>query len=189
MIYLGSNWQGKGKTATGIALVRFLFNHGYQQQDLVGNLHFKRWPGALSVQNEEMIDIVRRMVKAGIKHKILFLDEVDKLFPNRFWHDRSQTEALIGMWQDEKLYNQIICTEHATRNTDNLIRDVAEIEYIPNYVKEHDRIYFDIINKVKGRTFWRNGEIITQPLVIRNKWINHVSQNIFPFYDRWETTI
>ncbi len=172
MIYGIKGWQDKGKTALGlIAAKKLIISHGYSPADFVGNLHVN-WPGAHCLTNPQMVKFVKALVSRGLKHRIIFLDEVDRLFPARFWHNREQTEALIGLWQDEKLFNQVIFTAHKGTATDVILRECTQIEVEPDYDEKSDCIYFTVYNLVDGLCYDDVAE--------------NVSKTIFPDYDRWE---
>lgn len=82
------------------------------------------------LRNKQMLQFFTAMVTKGLKHRIIFVDEIDRVFPHRFWQDREQTEALLGLWQDEKLFNYIIGTAHLGLGIDKTIRESMQIEII-----------------------------------------------------------
>jgi hypothetical protein len=82
------------------------------------------------VRNRQMVQFVKAMVTKGLKHRIILIDEIDRVFPHRFWQDQEQTEALLGLWQDEKLFNWIIGTAHLGLGIDKQIRESMQVEVI-----------------------------------------------------------
>jgi hypothetical protein len=165
-------FQDKGKTALAIGTAKELvLYHGYSTAEVVVNLNL-RWPDCHVLTNPQMRQYITRMVTHGLKHKIIILDEVDRLFPARFWHDKEQTEALIGLWQDVKLFNWIIYTAHKGTGTDIILRECTQVELEPEYDELRDLIDFTVYNAIDG-------------LVYDDALLN-VSKTIFPDYDRWE---
>lgn len=166
------NWQDTGKSALAVATAKELvLRHGYDLTEVVANLHLN-WPGAHSVNNQEMRLYIRKMVTNGLRHKIIILDEADRLFPARFWHDPEQTEALIGLWQDVKLFNWIIYTAHLGTSVDVVLRQTTQIELVPEYDEKNDCINFVVYNAQYG--------------LVYEDTCDNVSKTIFPDYDRWE---
>lgn len=168
-------FQDKGKTALAIGtILELCAKHGYSYDEVVANLHLKIpvEPGPHSLNNLQMRSFVRSMVSKGLKHKIVLLDEADRLFPARFWSQKEQTDALIGLWQDYKLFNYIIYTAHEGTSVDIVLRQVTQIELNPMYDEKNDCIPFVVYNAVDG--------------FVDVDVLDRVSKNIFPYYDRWE---
>ena len=164
--------QDCGKTAIAVATIfELVAHHGYQWSEVVSNILIRR-QGVNCVTNEVMRTFITRMVSGGIKHKIILIDEADRIFPSRFWQDREQSDALIGLWQDVKLFNWIIYTAHIGTSVDIMLRQTTQIGIIPLYVKGSDLIKFTIFNALYQRTIKETAE--------------NVSKTIFPYYDRWE---
>lgn len=173
MIYGIRGWQDTGKTALAIGVAKELvFRHGYAFDEVVANLSLTRWPGAHSLTVPEMRLYVRKMVRTGLKHKIIILDEADRLFPARFWHNAEQTEALLGLWQDEKLFNRVIYTSHHGTSIDLMMRQTTQIELEPDYDSFNDCIPFRVYNAIDG--------------IVYDDCLLDVSKMIFPDYNRWE---
>ena len=168
-------FQDTGKTALGVGIIKHLCLHcGYSFNEVIANISLK-FPvkeKPLSLNNAQIKSYVRNMVSKGIEHKVIFLDEADRLFPARFWAQHGQSEALIGLWQDRKLFNYIIYTAHEGTGVDIILREVTQIELVPNYVESENKIYFKVYNGIKGKKY-------------RDSLLN-VRENIFPYYDRWE---
>ena len=168
-------FQDKGKTALAVGtILELCAKHGYSYDEVVANLHLKfpAEPGPHSLTNPEMRLFIRSMVTKGLRHKVVLMDEADRLFPARFWQQKEQTDALIGLWQDYKLFNYIIYTAHEGTSVDIVLRQVTQIELVPEYDAYGDCINFDIFNSMDG--------------LVDDDCLANVSKNIFPYYDRWE---
>lgn len=177
MIVSIRQFQDKGKTALAVGtILELCARHGYDYDEVVANLHLKfpvpedRQPHCLN--NIQMRQYVKAMVTQGLKHKIVLLDEADRLFPARFWQQRGQTDALIGLWQDYKLFNYVIWTAHEGTGVDIVLREVTQIELEPDYYELEDCIPFVIYNGMDG--------------LVDDDCLLNVSKNVFPYYDRWE---
>lgn len=175
MIVAVRAFQDKGKTALAVgAILELCARHGYSYNEVVGNLQFK-FPvdnPPHSINNMQMRAFVRDMVSKGLKHKIVLIDEADRVFPARFWQKPEQTDALIGLWQDYKLFNYVIYTAHEGTSVDIVLRQVTQIELSPEYDPVNDCINFTIFNAIDG--------------FVDDDCLLNVSRNIFPYYDRWE---
>lgn len=171
MIVGFKGWQDKGKTALAlIAAKELILYHGYSATEFVANVEVS-WPGSHFLTSQQMRQYIRAMVTKGLKHKIILLDEVDRLFPARFWQDAAQTEALIGLWQDEKLFNYILYTAHRGTSLDIIMRLCTQIEIEPDYDELKDCIDFTVYNAVDGFVF--------------DDCAENVSKTIFRDYHRW----
>jgi len=78
------------------------------------------------------------MVGKGFTNYCVLIDEVDRVFPARFWGDRKQSEDLMGVWQDEKCGNVIIYTAHMGVDVDKLLRGATRMLLIPEYNEVSD---------------------------------------------------
>ena len=171
-------FQDKGKTALAVGIVLELCaRHGYDYNEVVANipLMFPVEKPPYSITNPQMKKYILDMVTKGLKHKIVLIDEADRVFPARFWQKEGQTEALIGLWQDYKLFNYVIYTAHEGTGVDVILRQVTQMELNPEYDAINDCIYFDIYNQLDGK--------------VDNDCLLNVSKNIFPYYDRWKTVV
>lgn len=171
--------QDTGKTALQVGMIRRLLLNGqkwpdgYRPSDVVVNYRLKNIDGALCLNNNEMRAYIKKTVKTGIKHKIIGITEADRVFPARYWHDKEQSEALLGLWQDVKLFNQVFWDSHIGTSVDVLLRDTRQRAYIPKYDKKKDCINYIMID---GYTM----------KVYKGLRLLHVSKTVFPYYDRWE---
>lgn len=178
MIWAIREFQDKGKTALGIGLILELCaRHGYAYNEVVSNipLIFPVENPPHCINNQQMKLYVQQMVTKGLKHKVILIDEADRVFPARFWQKEGQSEALIGLWQDYKLFNHIIYTAHEGTGVDLILRQVTQMELNPTYDPVNDCIYFTIYNAVDG--------------FVDDDCLLNVSKNIFPYYDRWKEVI
>lgn len=136
-IVKGRQRIGKTTIAVGIAVV-LVRDFGYSVTDIVSNLHLYK-PDGRELSGYHYLNIkgmrayVRSMVDKGLKHRIIIVDEIDRVFSHRFWQKTEQSESLLGLWQDEKLYNWIIGTAHIGKSVDVLIRECMQLEIIPYY--------------------------------------------------------
>lgn len=171
-------FQDKGKTALAIGyILKLCLEHGYSFNEVVANIHLS-FPVSNPphyLPNAKMKLFVERLVHTGMKHKIILLDEADRIFPARFWQDRGQSDALIGLWQDYKLFNYIIYTAHKGTSVDILLRQVTQVELEPDYDEKKDCIPHTIFNAMYG---YVDSDILL-----------NVSDRIFPYYDRWEVVV
>lgn len=177
--------QGKGKTATVCASAVELCNwFGYDAKDIVANFHINL-PGVTVLNNDDMRAWFKTVINKGIKHKIICIDEIDRVFPARLWADKEQTLGLLGMWQDEKLFNYMLYTCHLGTSIDKIIRESTQISVMPMYDKEEDRIDLDIAdgldlinlgdNICPAADLWMPGRIVYKGQLIEKR-----------LYDRWE---
>jgi hypothetical protein len=169
--------QDTGKTAlmTGFIIQILAIGQyradGYRPDDVYVNFKLNI-PGTHSLTNQEMRKFLLDMVKKGFKHKIIGITEADRVFPARFWQNREQSEALIGLWQDMKLFNIIFWDSHIGTSVDVMLRETRQVGMIPKYDKKNDCINFVILNGLYRRKIRRT--------------LFNVSKTVFPFYDRWE---
>jgi hypothetical protein len=166
--------QGDGKTALMCAFTRRLWAEGgYSPAETFGNVAINV-PGVSRMNNEQLRTYMAAMVREGQRHRVILMDEVDRVFPARFFADKGQTETLIGLWQDEKLFNYIFYTCHPGTSVDKIIRDSTQRWVYPKLDKAADILRYDVIDYLKLRR--------TQGAVLRasNLW------TVEKFYDRWE---
>lgn len=163
--------QDCGKTSTMVAaFLSLCLNFGYTPEEAVGNLTVNV-PGYKKLTNEKLRDFIKNMITKNYRHRIVLMDEADGVYPARFWHKQSQTDDLLGFWQDFKLFNYVLMTTHPGRGVDLMLRESTRIEVIPKYVKADDAIYLTILNDI-------------DLAIIRNKI--YPASKLFQFYKRWE---
>lgn len=165
-------WQDTGKTALGIgSILDCLWYHGYSPGEVIANVVLKI-PGAHCINNNQMRQFLKTLVIKEIRHKLILVDEADRVLPARFWHDREQTDALMDIVQDEKLFNRLYWTAHKGKGVDIALRQGTQIEVETYfYDKAHDEIPFTVYDELDG--------------VVFDDVMLDVSKNIFPIYDRW----
>jgi hypothetical protein len=173
-------FQDKGKTALAVKVIKTLleigshYPDGFRDSDIVANILLPNWPGAHCINNNNMRQYINQMVVKGLEHKIIFVDEADRVFPARFWQKPEQTEALIGLWQDYKLFNVVLWTAHEGTGVDIILRDVTQIEITPEYQERMDRLICQVYNAIEGRVFKDSVENIS---------------SVFPDYNRWDRVV
>lgn len=121
---------------------------------------------------EEMRRFVLRLVDDEIKHTIVFLDEVDKIFKARDWKDKDQIDAVTNFWQTFKLFDTIIYTAHRGRGTDITLRLATDWLLLPR-IKGNDILF-------EANDLQHDG--IKKPRYYR---LNSIDR-FFKEYDRWE---
>jgi len=172
MITLIRNIQDSGKTASMVAAIRqHVLLDGYSPGEVYVNFGLKI-DGAHCLNNKEMIAFLTKAMKSGIKHLIIGITEADRVFPARYWQKQDQTDALIGLWQDEKSFWLVYADAHSGTGVDVTMRSVRQIAWIPRYNKAKDLIKVHVINGCFAREY--------------NLIIPNVSQTVFPYYDRWQ---
>lgn len=161
--------QRQGGTALIIAMGLWLVaNKVYKPQDVACNQTIFIEGVPAKFKNEQIKTLLRVMVRQHMRDKLFIIAECDKLFPPRRWHEKEQTEALIGVQQDEKLGNTILYDCHL-RGVDVLLDSATQIEIIPEYRPALDRIDCEIT--------WLHD---MRPHV--SVMVEHVSETIFPYY-------
>lgn len=180
MIVRVAHAQREGGTAVIIGAALWLMAHGiYKPQNVASNqtilIHGvggftdeELSEGKGRYKNVQIKEMLRAMVKEHLTGKLFILAEADNLFPPRFWHDKSQTEALIGVQQDEKMGNSIWYDCHL-RGVDVLLDSATQIEIICRYRREHDRIDCEVtwLHDMKPH---------------KSMQIDNVSKAIFPYF-------
>ena len=138
--------QSQGKTASMVALaIELNRSYGYGWNEMVGNVAINK-PGFRVMNNDGIRKHVAGMVTGEQRHQVILLDEVDRVFPSRFFADRAQTETLLGLWQDEKLFNWVLYTCHMGKSVDKIIADSTQALIIPEYDREEDVIEWTVID-------------------------------------------
>ncbi len=164
--------QGVGKTATMVAaIIEHLCCDGYTPDEVYVNFGLKI-KGCHCLNNAQMRLFIRKMISEGLRHKIIGITEADRIFPSRFWNNKEQTETLLGLWQDEKLFNLIYYDAHIGTSVDLVLRSTRQMALIPHYLKAENRIRVLFINGLFQREYYKS--------------IDNVKATIFPRYDRWQ---
>lgn len=190
MIIISKARQRQYKTTTIMAAaLHLVLFEGYSTSEIVSNIHlFKprpknddlvipvNYPDELKnhclrndvveltdyhyLTNPQMRLYVKKMVQCGLRHKIIIIDEIDRVFPHRFWHDREQTETLLGLWQDEKLFNYILASCHLGLAVDSTIRESTQVEVIPEVVIKGKQVDLTVLNALDMEIFQQSLENI-----------------------------
>jgi len=162
--------QGKGLVMVRIAL-HLLGFCGYKPENCVTNFNFKV-DGTHRLDIEHLVGFMEHMIASKMRGMIVLVQEADRVFPPRMWHDPRQTRALLGCWQDEKLNNIFIIDCH-WGDVDLMLRQACQVEIIPKYKEHEDRVdmgIIDIINHIEDPIYDSFPEI----------------SKVFPWYDTLE---
>lgn len=142
------NSADKGKTLGMVATALHLhYNEGYQGADMHGNFEL-RLPGYNRHDNAGIRDVMRRFVQNREHHKIIMVDEVDTVFPARFFGKTEQTQTLLGLWQYTKMDSWWLGTTHLGNSTDSIIDATVQISCVPEYHKDSDLLTIQVINGI-----------------------------------------
>lgn len=167
--------QGSGKTTLMVgAMCHHVKHDGYSFADCVGNVYCPEFIeyGYVHLTNKDLREYVGRIAREGIRHKVILVDEVGRVFPARWYGDRDQQEALIGLFQDEKLFHLVYATAHAGTGYDKLMRDARQRTVIPAYDKARpDEVPYTVICDLN--------KTITEGVMRNARWIQSM-------YNRWE---
>lgn len=171
MIHIIKGRQRKGKTTLLVGKVVNLVEHGraqpgepvykYKTSQIYSNLRLFRPDGTELadyhyMKNREIRQFVKTMVENGLNHIIIIVDEIDRVFPHRFWNSKEQTEALLGLWQDEKLFVEFFGTAHIGKGIDLIIRESMQFEYIVSRKgvnKRSNTLEYTVINILDRRIY------------------------------------
>jgi hypothetical protein len=158
MIYICKGKQRQYKTTTAVAIALYYHLHGYALSEIYSDIRLYHESGEelkdyhyLTIQ--QMREFVRNMVEKGYQHLIILIDEIDRVFPHRFWNRFGQTEALLGLWQDEKLFHIIIGTMHVGKGMDLLLRESMQIEVFTRFDKVNKVVKLVGIDTLNRRIF------------------------------------
>ena len=173
MITSVRGWQSSGK---GLAIVAADLDHlrfdGYKPEEVYCNYSLLI-PGVHILTNAGMIAFLKVAIKEKLRHKLINITEADRVFPARFWQRSEQTEALIGLWQDEKAFWNVYYDAHIGTGVDTILRSVRQIAWLPKYDKYNGILNVHVINGVYGKEY-------------DMKPITNVPEKLYPWYDRWE---
>lgn len=155
MIYIVKGRQRQYKTTTAVAIALWYHLHGYALSEIYSTARLYHENGEelkdyhfLTIA--EMRLFVRGMVEKHLQHLIVIIDEIDRVFPHRFWNRFEQTESLLGLWQDEKLFHILIGTMHVGKGMDLLLRESMQVEIFTKYDKVNhvvNLVIVDVLNR------------------------------------------
>lgn len=162
-----TGFQDSGKTSLAVWLA---IRYSQLTRKVIGDVIFHNLPNTTSLSKQDLRDYFGSLVIEEHRNEIIIVDEVDRVFSHRAWHQRSQFETLLDAFQDEKLNLLIISTSHQGRGFDLLLRDACRLIMIPQY------------NKQTGITAVTWG--YTDNPTLRGRFSVDV-RPIFPHYERW----
>lgn len=179
MIIRIAHSQRKGGTTAVIGIGLWLMAYGWPEQGIrpylpqnVASNQTVYIEGVRRFTNEQIKHMLSVMVHSHLTDRMFLLAEADRLFPPRKWHDPKQTDALIGVQQDEKMGNSIIYDCHL-RGVDVLLDEATQIEMIPEYRPE--------LNCIDLEVTWLHDMIPHESYTI---W--DVKERIFSYFDTHE---
>lgn len=156
MIYIVKGRQRQYKTTTAVAIALWYHLRGYALSEIYSTARLYHENGEelkdyhfLTIN--QMRQFVRDMVEKHYQHMIVIIDEIDRVFPHRFWNKSGQTEALLGLWQDEKLFHVIIGTMHVGKGIDLLLREAMQVEIFTKYDKVNHVVKLSIVDLLNRR--------------------------------------
>lgn len=141
------NSADKGKTAAAVATIFELMGMGYVPDDVHSNI-WLNLAGFHQHNNAQMRIFMRELLGKGLRHKIIFIDEIDSVYPSRGFKDKLQTDEVLKLNQMTKTENWFLFTRHKGTAIDKIIRDCTNISITPEYIKAEDVIVCEIINGV-----------------------------------------
>ena len=149
---------GKSTWITGLAW-HLCMHGGYEPREIIANYHLFNEDGSPLdgyhyCNNQQIKQVVTQMVDRRARHLIILVDEIDRVFSHRTWHKPEQIDALVGLWQDEKMFYNVWGTAHLGLSVDSLIREIAQVEIIvqeKNVVA--DKLVGVVINSLNKEVF------------------------------------
>jgi hypothetical protein len=145
------------------------YNHPGEQ---FGNLHLdlKHYT---YLPSEGIIELMAVMLRRKWLHKCLYIDEADRVLSPYWWFKEEQQDAVLGSWQDIKMYNIIRYTTHFG-DVNIMLRRATQRVVLPHFFKDYDATLAKLIRP-------------------HDRWYTHrimykISQS-FNVYDRWEVIV
>lgn len=170
MITSWQSIQDQGKTLCAVAQAVQLVRKGsYQPEEVYGNVSLAM-PGSHFLCSDDMRQLMGDIVRQGRRHLILLIDEINRVYPARFWSDKERTMELLTIWQDIKSFMQIIYTTHVGNSVDLLVREATQFVMVPRYFPAQDLVRIYSINGLDMKP---------------GKWYLQPASSIFKEYDRW----
>jgi hypothetical protein len=168
--------QGCGKSASMVLFADWFIRHkGYSWTDCVGNMAVYR-DGYTALKNNSLRQYIGSMVEREFMHKIILIDEIDRVLPSRNFKSMEQTDALMDFLQDEKLFNIIMYTEHLGNVTDKIVRDATQVMVLPKFNKAdraNDTIRLTVLNGLVQRIKYLRiypASVIWNDKKLYNRW-------------------
>lgn len=165
-------WQDWGKTSLMVKTMLWLMAWGgYEPREVFSNVKVEI-EGFQYRSSEGLAEALRVMSLKRVQHKVIGIDEADTVLSHRFWADKKQTEALLVLWKDIKMFNWFLWTAHRGPSVDVLLREATQVLVVPRY------------NRVTGNT---KAGIIYSPNQISREAIFPNIRKLFEekMYDRW----
>lgn len=169
------NSADTGKTASMVATMLELLRLGYSGDEVHANLWLDI-EGYHYHDNASMRKFIRELLSSGIRHKIIMVDEIDSLYPSRFFKDKLQTEEILRLNQMTKTENWFLFTRHLGSSIDKIIRDCTNISVTPRYEPRLDVIRLEILNAVDCAEEVGLREI-------------YPASAVFKYYKRWKEIV
>jgi len=168
-----TSWQSiqdQGKTLCAVAqAIQLVLKGSYHPDEVYGNVKLTM-PGSHFLNSDDMRQLMGDIVKQGRRHLIIIIDEVNRVYPARFWSDKDRTLELLTIWQDVKSFQQIIYTTHVGNSVDLLVREATQFVNVPRYFPAQDLVRVYSINGLDMKA---------------TKWILQPASAYFEEYDRW----
>lgn len=175
MIVGAKGFPGEGKTAALLLTMLELWRRGwYTPADTIGNVTVNA-EGYTKLSNDELKQYILWLIKGEQRHKIIIADEADKIWPGRSFKDREQSEALVNLWQDQKMQLWFLYSAHKGKGVDAILRAETNILLLPRYDKASDTMDVRVLNGMRMQKFTRRVDRVSR------LWVGE-----FPLYDRWE---
>lgn len=170
MITAWQSIQDQGKTLCAVAqAVHLVTRGGYSPDEVYSNVKLTM-PGSHWLSSEELRDLMGDVVRRSRRHLVLLIDEINRVYPARFWGDKERTMELLTIWQDVKAFMQIIYTTHVGNSVDLLVREATQFVNVPRYVPERDMVRIISVNSLDMRV---------------KRFVLHPASDYFREYDRW----
>jgi hypothetical protein len=176
MIYIFKGRQRQYKTTTMVgAVLWYVLNGGYKTSEIYSNVRLYHDNGEELTEYHYlnialMRQFVREMVERGYTHKLIVIDEIDRVFPHRFWNKYQQTEALLGLWQDEKLFNIVFGTTHVGKGIDLILRECMQFEIFTKYDKRRRAVKLVVIDNLNRKIIRSSMVNISLVQKLFNSW-------------------
>lgn len=154
------NSADKGKTLAMVGLTTWLLqNAGYKSEEVIGNIsYFVK--GYTKYDNYNLRLKILEILKTEAKHMIIMCDEMEGVFPARFYQEKEQIKQLLGLWQCTKRRVWLLYTDHEGVGVDKMGRDATNFSIEPWVDLENDVIVLDkIINAIDKVPYMYRKEI------------------------------
>ena len=162
---IGEKRVGKGIVGVGLCLFLMAFG-GYSPTDSCGNSTIKL-EGYQKFTNSELRHMLNLLVERHVQGKLIYIAEADRAFPPRYWRRAEQTDALIGLQQEQKLCDWLVYDSHFG-GVDCYLDEVTQVFIYPKYEPERDQV----------RCSWYRPRRI---MPIQHMTFYNVSKWIFPY--------